>query len=383
MPVASVGACWLAGVLWRELKLDRFWAERLPKSRKRTHWDHAPQVLVCYRLIAPSPRALSNPLISTTARSRGSLFISSGVELAVLISPSTLAKEVAGGRKGRRFRPEGHASGAISGSMMVKPKVHSANVGEERCRFRAPFAYTYRMRIVTYRDLRPGRFAKPLERLRAALARGDFAAAGLKKLAPTPYWRAKLNDEARLLMQFAPVQRRNRLPVSGGDRRPRLRKVPLPAGRAGGSRQDRGRPGRSDASARAERAPGLGARSGCRRRPWNSISSTSRSYLDAAQEAVRRHAPPLVIIGPAGSGKTAVTLAKMREATGSRSLCDALGLSGADRAPALRRAWLRKSSSGRRIHELSRVRRIRSPSPRARRSALPPFAPGSSAGGAA
>ena len=60
------------------------------------------------------------------------------------------------------------------------------------------------MRIVTYRGLRPGRFAKPLERLRAALARGDFAAAGLKKLAPTPYWRAKLSDEARLLMQFAP-----------------------------------------------------------------------------------------------------------------------------------------------------------------------------------
>jgi hypothetical protein len=39
------------------------------------------------------------------------------------------------------------------------------------------------MRIVTYRDLHPGRFAKPLERLRAALAHGDFAATGLKKLA--------------------------------------------------------------------------------------------------------------------------------------------------------------------------------------------------------
>ncbi len=39
------------------------------------------------------------------------------------------------------------------------------------------------MRIVTYRGLRPGRFAKPLERLRAALAHGDFAATGLKKLA--------------------------------------------------------------------------------------------------------------------------------------------------------------------------------------------------------
>ncbi len=47
------GACWLAGVLWRELKLDRFWAERLPRSRKGTRWDHVLQVLVAYRLIAP------------------------------------------------------------------------------------------------------------------------------------------------------------------------------------------------------------------------------------------------------------------------------------------------------------------------------------------
>jgi hypothetical protein len=47
------GACWLAGLLWRDLQLDRFWAERLPASRKRTRWDHVLQVLVAYRLIAP------------------------------------------------------------------------------------------------------------------------------------------------------------------------------------------------------------------------------------------------------------------------------------------------------------------------------------------
>src|SRR6202522_3748574 len=47
------GACWLAGLLWRELQLDRFWAERLPASRKRTRWDHVLQVLVAYRLIEP------------------------------------------------------------------------------------------------------------------------------------------------------------------------------------------------------------------------------------------------------------------------------------------------------------------------------------------
>jgi hypothetical protein len=47
------GACWLSGQLWRELQLDRFWAERLPPSRKNTRWDHILQVLVSYRLIAP------------------------------------------------------------------------------------------------------------------------------------------------------------------------------------------------------------------------------------------------------------------------------------------------------------------------------------------
>ena len=47
------GAGWLAGLLWRDLQLDRFWAERLPASRKRTRWDHVLQVLATYRLIAP------------------------------------------------------------------------------------------------------------------------------------------------------------------------------------------------------------------------------------------------------------------------------------------------------------------------------------------
>lgn len=47
------GACWLAGQLWRDLELDRFFAQRLPRGRKGTRWDHVLQVLVSYRLIAP------------------------------------------------------------------------------------------------------------------------------------------------------------------------------------------------------------------------------------------------------------------------------------------------------------------------------------------
>jgi Transposase DDE domain len=47
------GACWLALKLWEQLRLDRFWQERLPRSRKGTRWDQVLFVLVAYRLIAP------------------------------------------------------------------------------------------------------------------------------------------------------------------------------------------------------------------------------------------------------------------------------------------------------------------------------------------
>jgi len=47
------GACWLTLTLWREVQLDRFWAERLPASRKGTRWDQVLMVLVAYRLLAP------------------------------------------------------------------------------------------------------------------------------------------------------------------------------------------------------------------------------------------------------------------------------------------------------------------------------------------
>lgn len=47
------GACWLACHLYQELGLDRFWAERLPPSRKGTRWDLVLETLSAYRLIDP------------------------------------------------------------------------------------------------------------------------------------------------------------------------------------------------------------------------------------------------------------------------------------------------------------------------------------------
>jgi hypothetical protein len=55
------GACWLACELYGPLGLDRFWAERLPPSRKGTRWDLLLQALCADRLIAPgsSPREIN------------------------------------------------------------------------------------------------------------------------------------------------------------------------------------------------------------------------------------------------------------------------------------------------------------------------------------
>jgi transposase len=47
------GACWLALRIWEQLRLDRFWAEHVPPSRKGTRWDWVLFILVCYRLIEP------------------------------------------------------------------------------------------------------------------------------------------------------------------------------------------------------------------------------------------------------------------------------------------------------------------------------------------
>jgi len=47
------GACWLASELWRQLGLDQFWADKLPRSREGTDWARLLQVSTAYRLIAP------------------------------------------------------------------------------------------------------------------------------------------------------------------------------------------------------------------------------------------------------------------------------------------------------------------------------------------
>jgi transposase len=47
------GACWVGCRMWEQLRLDRFWSERLPASREGTRWKHVLQTLTIYRWIDP------------------------------------------------------------------------------------------------------------------------------------------------------------------------------------------------------------------------------------------------------------------------------------------------------------------------------------------
>ena len=47
------GACWMATLLWDQLRLDEFWLAALPPSREGTNWLNILKTLVGYRLISP------------------------------------------------------------------------------------------------------------------------------------------------------------------------------------------------------------------------------------------------------------------------------------------------------------------------------------------
>jgi transposase len=47
------GNCWLGCELWRQLELDRFWEQKLPRGREGVSWAQVLQLLVVNRLIDP------------------------------------------------------------------------------------------------------------------------------------------------------------------------------------------------------------------------------------------------------------------------------------------------------------------------------------------
>ena len=172
------------------------------------------------------------------------------------------------------------------------------------------------MRLLQYKDLDLRRVKPAFAKIRAAIEAGDFKSPDVKKLHTGGYYRAKLDHSNRLLLQFARC---------GGETVCLALEV-IENHAYEKSRFLRGAPV-DEAKIEAESTlepTSEPAQPGAEAVPLRWLHATRTEFelldkpivFDDAQEAVRRLPAPVVLVGSAGSGKTAVTLAKLREAEG-------------------------------------------------------------------
>jgi hypothetical protein len=169
------------------------------------------------------------------------------------------------------------------------------------------------MRFLQYKDLDLSRVKASFAKIRASIEAGDFKSPDVKKLHVGSYYRAKLDHSNRLLLQFA----------NYGDETVCLALEVIENHAYDKSRFLRG--AHVDES-KIELEPVAA------KLDWPNNETLALRWLHASrvefellakpivfdddQEAVRRLLAPLILVGSAGSGKTAITLSKMREAQG-------------------------------------------------------------------
>ncbi|HRO58356.1 MAG TPA: hypothetical protein PK177_04180, partial [Burkholderiaceae bacterium] len=168
------------------------------------------------------------------------------------------------------------------------------------------------MKILEYVGLDTSGRESAYARVAEAIARGDFRAAQVKKLANLnhgKFYRARLNDADRLL--FAMVRH--------GEEVCALMLEVIANHDYDGSRFLRG------AAIEESKIPDCDAAEASREAEplrylhprHNTIHLLDKPIsFDDAQEAVYRQPPPLIVVGSAGSGKTALTLEKLKHADG-------------------------------------------------------------------
>ena len=167
------------------------------------------------------------------------------------------------------------------------------------------------MRLLLDKGLDVSRVKSAFAKVRAAVEAGDFRSADVKKLTPTRYWRAKLDYSNRLLLQFARY----------GDETVGLA-LEVIANHA--YEKSRFMRGAAVDEAEIEREPALADAAGhgvADTVPLRWLHSSriefelfdKRIMFVDAQETLRQLPAPVIV---AGSGKTAVALAKLREAEG-------------------------------------------------------------------
>ena len=169
------------------------------------------------------------------------------------------------------------------------------------------------MRLLQYKDLDLRRVKPAFAKLRAAIEAGDFKSPDVKKLHVGGYYRAKLDKSNRLLVQFARFGAETVC-------------LALEVIENHAYNKSRFLRGASVDEAKIEHEPGDGPAtlSAADATPLRWLHPTRTDFelldkpivFDDAQEAVRRLPAPVILVGSAGSGKTVVTLAKLREVQG-------------------------------------------------------------------
>ncbi|MHB8835982.1 MAG: DEAD/DEAH box helicase [Candidatus Methylomirabilia bacterium] len=168
------------------------------------------------------------------------------------------------------------------------------------------------MRILEYRDLDVSAVRPQYEKVRRLLEQEDFRAAQVKKLVSHDLYRAKLDDANRLLFRLA---------IWRGERCALILEVVL------GHAYERSRflRGAKIDESKIPDLPALGAEpdSSLPELPYVNPANPRLHLLDKVlsfderQEEVFRSPLPLIVIGPAGSGKTALVLEKLRQSEGN------------------------------------------------------------------
>jgi hypothetical protein len=175
----------------------------------------------------------------------------------------------------------------------------------------SPFKLPDQMKTLRYNDLETHGLTRQLAKVEKQLAAGNFKSADVKKMRNTGYYRAKLDREARLLFQLARYGKETIalllevIPNHEYDKSKFLR---------GGEVRESDFTSVAEPESEDEDAPTM-----------RYVNPKARRFhlldkvisLDGDQEEIYNLPAPLIIIGSAGSGKTALTLEKMKTYRGS------------------------------------------------------------------
>jgi hypothetical protein len=163
------------------------------------------------------------------------------------------------------------------------------------------------MKILYYNDLDFSKVKKQFEKTLGFLRNGDFKSAEIKKMQPTPYYRAKLDVENRLLFKFASYEGKTYILLLEVILNHEYEKSRF----LRGAEVDEGKIKALPSIKEVQQEDILSL-------SYINSKATSFNLLDKAisfdesQEIIFHKRPPVIIIGSAGSGKTALTLEKIK-----------------------------------------------------------------------